>query len=149
MNLNFLKFNQRTTDAISIKMKWAPEGKSKTRDRKNHLGTLGKKYLKNRQKIKNQNKERNEERIEGNPRVTAVADQEKWMHRRWKQETTDGYNFCRNNFIDIITTVFLIVYTVVLITVPIYCILYPTRSAICISRSPQLPRSSLPPRLGA
>ena len=50
MNLNFLKFNQRTTDAISIKMKWAPEGKRKARDRKNHLGTLGKKYLKNRQK---------------------------------------------------------------------------------------------------
>lgn len=67
MNLNLLKFNQRTTDAISIKMKWAPEGKRKARDRKNHLGTLGKKCLKNRQKIKNQNKERNEERIEGNP----------------------------------------------------------------------------------
>ena len=48
-------------------MKWAPEGKRKARDRKNHLGTLGKKCLKNRQKIKNQNKERNEERIEGNP----------------------------------------------------------------------------------
>ena len=50
MNLNILKFNQRTTDTISIKMKWAPEGKRKARDRKNHLGTLGKKYLKNRQK---------------------------------------------------------------------------------------------------
>lgn len=67
MNLIFLKFNQRTTDAISIKMKWAPEGKRKARDGKNHLGTLGKKYLKIDKKIKNQNKERNEERIEGNP----------------------------------------------------------------------------------
>lgn len=56
MNLNFLKFNQRTTDAISIKMKWAPEGKRKVRDGKNHLGTLGKKYLKIDKKIKNQNK---------------------------------------------------------------------------------------------